>query len=269
MCALYRVDGKTGDIVWQLGGMSNQFKFVGFNETFAFQHHARIRSENSTTTVISIFDNGSDGYVTRSKYSSGILMAVNTATKTCTLLEQYYLPDPVLATSQGSTQYLSNGNVFMGWGIEPYISEFAPDGECLMAASFGPTNSATASYRAFKIDKGDWIGTPESTPAIWSYANSTSSPNQIFTSWNGATEIASWRFYGQYNSPGQYANSTMVGSTRMIDLGTVPKQGFETVFAARKYYPYTMVEALDNSGNILGQSPLQRTYVVGQNSTAI
>lgn len=64
--------------MWRLNGKKNEFKFVGFNNTFAFQHHARVRSQNASTTTISIFDNGSDGENTTSLYSSGMVMSVNT-----------------------------------------------------------------------------------------------------------------------------------------------------------------------------------------------
>lgn len=253
MCALYRLDARTGKIVWQLGGMSNQFKFDGFNATFAFQHHARIRSENGTKAMISIFDNGSDGFVTRSKASSGIFMEVDTANMTATQLKQFYFPEPNLSTSQGSTQLLCNGNVFMGWGSLPRISEYASSGECVMAASFAPISAVSENYRAFKVPKEDWIGMPESKPAIWTYANSMSSPLSIFVSWNGATEIKQWEFWGQIDAGG-------MDSTH---LGTVPKTGFETVFNATQYYPYAYAEAIDAKGKSLGKSLVQKTYVVG------
>jgi len=32
------------------------------------------------------------------------------------------------SSSMGSVQVLPNGNIFVGWGAEPYVSEFTPDG---------------------------------------------------------------------------------------------------------------------------------------------
>lgn len=78
----------------------------------------------------------------------------------------------ILSTSQGSTQLLDNGNVFMGWGSEPYISEHTEDGTPNMQGQFGAQN-VSMSYRAFKAD---WVGTPDSTPALCSAAESVPHP---------------------------------------------------------------------------------------------
>ena len=70
-----------------------------------------------------------------------MVMAVNTATMTCTLLPQYKMSDDsgkgILPTSQGSIQLLDNGNGFMGWRSEPYISEHTEDGTLIMQGQFG------------------------------------------------------------------------------------------------------------------------------------
>lgn len=157
LCTLFKINGKDGSIMWRLNGKKNEFKFVGFNNTFAFQHHARIRVQNASTTTISIFDNGSDGENTTSTYSSGMVMSVNTDTNVCTLLRQYHTPNGgILTTSQGNTQLLSNTNVFMGWGSRPYMAEFTEDGTCIMMGQYGANvNPAAMSYRIFKIGYND------------------------------------------------------------------------------------------------------------------
>lgn len=259
LCALFYINGKDGSIIWQLNGMHNQFTFVGFDNNtfpFAFQHQARIHSHNGTTTILSLFDNGSDGYRTFQTFSAAIIIAVDTSTMTCTLLHQYQTSDSsgkaILSTSQGSAQLLDNGNVFVGWGSAPYISEFTKDGTLVMQAQFGVANAAQ-NYRA---SKANWVGTPDSTPAVWSYASSTTSGTTFYTSWNGATEIASWKFFG---------GAKRTSSMRL--LGTLNKTGFETNFTSLTFVAWGYTQALSISGVVLGTSPIQRTYVPRLNQT--
>ncbi len=261
-CALYKISGKDGSIIWQLNGMKNQFAFEGFNNTFSFQHHARIRSQNETTTIISIMDNASSGVPVAdpnmtSAYSAGLIMAVDNATMVVTLLWEYHLPSGgVISTSQGSVQplnSLNSSNVFIGWGAQPLISEFTEDGECIMLGQFGANNSLADNYRAFKVD---WVGNPDSTPALWTFANSTGTPTTFYVSWNGATEIANWRLFGR-----------VIGSNVSTVLGTAAKDSFETTFVADKYYDCGHAEALDRDGVVLGVSPQKQTYLPAQNIT--
>jgi hypothetical protein len=232
--------------------MSSDFTLVNFPAPFAFQHDPRILSQKGTVTVLSLFDNGSDGYNTVTFSSSGMIISLDTSTWTATLLNQYVNPPitTTLSTSQGSVQVLKNANVFIGWGSIPQVSEFTADGDCVALGGFGVVNQAS-SYRAKKIPQSAWIGQPDSTPAIFTYANTASSPTTFYVSWNGATQVASWRFYG--------GNTT--NAAGLPPLGSSPRSGFETTFTASAYYEYGYAEALDAYGWHLGRSPIVRTYV--------
>ncbi|RLL97782.1 hypothetical protein CFD26_105312 [Aspergillus turcosus] len=256
LCTVFYISGQDGSIIWRLNGKENDFQMEGFYDdfAFAFQHDVRIHSRNETTMVISMFNDGSDGYDTNmtSPYSSGMIMAVDTSTKVCTMLKEYHLPQYGVSTSQGSVQLLKDSNVFIGWGAQPFVSEYTEDGDCVMVGQFG-LNGSAMSYRAFKIPSESWVGQPQSTPALWTYANSTTAPTVFYTSWNGATEIARWRFYGSMNSTG-----------RGIVLGTAEKTGFETTFTANRFWGWGYAEALDVTGAVLGTSPILQTYVPSQ-----
>ena len=54
MLAVICVSGKTGEILWQLGGKNNNFKDLDHALNFAWQHHGRAitPSHYSTTTPI-------------------------------------------------------------------------------------------------------------------------------------------------------------------------------------------------------------------------
>jgi hypothetical protein len=140
-----------------------------------------------------------------------------------------------VATSQGSAQLLSNGNVFVGWGSAPYLSEFSRDGGLLLNAAFPPE---CESYRAFRFP---WSGHPTDAPAL---AARRSSEDRVglHASWNGATEVAAWEVIS-----GPRPN-------RLEPLGSVPRDGFETAMVAQTTDPYVAVRARDSSGRILGTS---------------
>ncbi|MGH9089012.1 MAG: arylsulfotransferase family protein, partial [Acidimicrobiales bacterium] len=117
--AVYKIDRKSGDIVWRLNGKRSDFD-VAEDAQFQYQHDA-IRAPDGSLTL---FDDGSapPDVAVRSR---GLALSVDEARRKVTLLEEY-LPDPrTLTTSQGSVQTLSNGNRFVGWGSQPYASEYA------------------------------------------------------------------------------------------------------------------------------------------------
>jgi len=249
---IYKISGKDGSIIWRLGGKASDFTFVNFPNLFAFQHDPRILSHDGTVTVLSLFDNGSDGYNTTTASSSGMIISIDTSTWTVTLLNQYANPPNATtsSTSQGSMQVLHNSNVFIGWGSVPEVSEFTPTGTCVALGSFGTANEA-ASYRAKKIPFSGWTGNPDSTPAIFTYANTTSLPTTFYVSWNGATEVTSWLFYGGNSS----------SAAGLVAVGTAAKDGFETTFMAGGFYAYGFAVALDANGRRLGRSKVVPTYV--------
>lgn len=99
---------------------------------------------------------------------------------------------------------------------------------------------------------GDWVGKPNTLPALKTFA----SPNgrdemssTSYVSWNGATEVVSWEFFGSDERVGEYQS-----------LGTISKAGFETSFISINAWKYTRVHAKDAKGNILGKSsPVETT----------
>lgn len=60
----------------------------------------------------------------------------------------------------------------------------------LLAAQFGTDDSTVHSYRAFK---SPWTAYPTTTP---SFAMSNSSTPEAYVSWNGATEVSTWKVLG-------------------------------------------------------------------------
>jgi hypothetical protein len=222
---VYKLD-RSGAIVWRLGGKRSDFG-MGAGSGFAWQHHARRRPDGTLT----VFDNGATPAV--EKLSRGLILDVDERAMTATLLHQYTHPG-ILAGSQGSVQLLANGNVFVGWGEVPRVSEFDHGGQIVFDAVLG---AAYQSYRAFRLP---WTGRPADTPAI--AVTGRGGNVTAYASWNGATDVHRW----QLLAGGPAGTLRPVSSTR--------SSGFESALRSVSRGPRFAVRALDAGGTPLGQS---------------
>jgi hypothetical protein len=222
---VYKLD-RSGAIMWRLGGKHSDFA-MGAGSTFAWQHHAR-RQADST---LSLLDNGATPAV--EKLSRGLVLVLDEAAMTATLLRQYTHAG-ILAGSQGSVQLLSNGNVFVGWGEVPRVSEFDRAGRIVFDAVLGETYQ---SYRAFRMP---WHARPAETPAIAVVDHG--SEQAVYASWNGATDVRRWQLLaGAHGGP-------------LRAVASVRSQGFESALPLAAAGPRVAVRALDVAGRPLGQS---------------
>jgi hypothetical protein len=225
--AVYKVDRNTGEIVWRLGGKRSDFE-MGEGAVFAFQHDARRQPDGTIT----LFDNRGAAMEDQSR---GIRLRIDEESMTATLAREYLHPEQPFATYQGNVQVLPNGNVFVGWGSAPYMTEHDPDGDVLFDASFPPE---VESYRAFRLP---WKGRPQGEPDVageWEEDGRAT----LYASWNGATDVASWE--------------VLAGPTTddLKPTGSAPRKGFETAIALRTEASYVAVRAKDRSGRTLGTS---------------
>jgi hypothetical protein len=222
---VYKVDRKTGEVVWRLGGKKSDFE-MGPGTVFVYQHDARHHPDG----IITLFSNGS---VNRGKRSRGIMVEIDEDAMTATLVHEYIYPDELRSPTQGNVQLLPNGNVFVGWGSAPVLSEFDHDGKLLFSAAF-PAEGET--YRAFRFP---WSGQPTDDPAV-AAENGPVDQVKIYTSWNGATEVTTWQ--------------VLAGSSpdELEPLASAPKKGFETVITVHTTEPYVGLKALNASGKVLG-----------------
>ncbi len=153
--ALYKVDHRTGEIMWRLGGKRSDFS-MGHEAQVSWQHDVRMPS-NATITL---FDDGSDGLQSTESQSQGLVLAVDETARTVRVARSYRHPRSLLASAMGSMQTLPDGNVLVGWGTAPYASEFGADGT-LVADARMP--SPLYSYR---VSRTPWTGTPAGVPAL-------------------------------------------------------------------------------------------------------
>jgi hypothetical protein len=232
----YLVRHGGGEVLWRLGGSKSSFK-LGAGVKTAWQHDGRILANGEIT----IFDNGSNPPV--HSRSRALKIALNLATRKARLRAAYTHPAGLLSVSQGNVQTLSGGDVVVGYGAVPQVSEFAPNGSLLFDAHL-PLEMD--SYRAFRFP---WHARPASDPAVLASANNTGEETIVRASWNGATGVAAWRVLAG------------AGPGSLAARATIPASGFESSTILAKKWAYVSVQALDAAGRVLGAS--QPARVVG------
>ena len=127
--AVYKVDRASGRILWTLGGKGTDFNF-GPGALFNLQHDAHMLSNGR----ISMFDDGA-GPPMFNPYSRGLILQLDHRRHRATLVRQFARSTSTSAQSEGSLQRLPGGNVFVGFGSEPFFSEFSSRGKLLLDGS--------------------------------------------------------------------------------------------------------------------------------------
>ena len=125
-----KIDRKTGEIIWRLGGSkckNNQFRFI--NDTiwgfFGFSHqHSVSRLPNGN---LLLFDNGNSRQF---PFSRAVEYQLNEIDKTATRVWQYRPFPDTYSIAMGNVQRLTNGNTVIGWGSNSRrltMTELHPD----------------------------------------------------------------------------------------------------------------------------------------------
>jgi len=226
--AVYKVNRRTGAIIWRLGGKKSDFK-MGKGARFAWQHDVRPQADGT----LSIFDNAAAPKVRRR--SRGIVLALDTRARRARVKRTYEHPRDLLAPNKASMQVLPNGNAFLGWGAEPYFSEFSKAGRLLFDARFA---AAVDSYRAYRFS---WTGRPPDEPAVAAVARRAGGLT-VHASWNGATDVSRWQVLG----------GARPDALRPVVSGA--RAGFETAIRVPTDQAYVAVQAIDGSGQVIGAS---------------
>ncbi len=225
----YEVNHLSGAVLWRLGGKRSSFK-MGAGTGTAYQHDVRWQPDGTIT----IFDNGA---VPKAHSQSRVIRErVDLVHRTVTLISRYERTPSLLAGSQGNDQVLADGNSFVGWGEDPYFSEFSSAGQMLFD---GHIPAPGQSYRAYRFA---WSASPAAPPRVAVAANPKAHTAIVYASWNGATSVSSWRVL---------AGPT---DTTLTPIATAPYAGFETAIPVSSAAPHFAVQALDAAGRLLGTS---------------
>ncbi len=148
-----KINRSTGEMMWRMGGVKNQFTFINEHQEnaplyFSRPHDIRVLPNGNIT----LFDNGLDHKPTCSR---AVEYKIDEQNKTATLVWEYIHPNKVYGPMQGSVQRLSNGNTMVCWGNAPKLNiknpsatEVTSDGKIVFEMLFEDKGMLT--YRALK-----------------------------------------------------------------------------------------------------------------------
>ncbi len=161
-----KIDRRSGDIIWRLGGKNNVFTFINDSLQFSHQHSIR-KLENGN---ILLFDNGNMHY---EQFSSIVEYELDEAALTATLVKRIVHTPRIYADHAGGQELLKNDNYLVYWGMEsPSFTEYHPDGSVALEMDF------SAHSFSNRIAKSDWNHRM--------FVTNTDSVN--FGMWDGYTE---------------------------------------------------------------------------------
>lgn len=230
----YQLQGGSGVVLWRLGGTRSSFK-MGPGTRVAWQHDGRVLPDGDVT----FFDDGSNPPI--HSQSRAVRIKLNLSTHQALLASVFtHANPPLLAASQGNVQTLADGNTVVGYGGVPAISEYNSAGALIFDAH-QPYDMSF--YRAFRFT---WSAVPATPPAVVASLNDTGEETIVHASWNGATNVASWRILAG-GHPGS-----------LTTQATMPATGFESSVTLPQQHTYVAVQALDPAGRVLGVSPTVR-----------
>ena len=182
---LTKINRDTGQIIWRLGGVHNQFTFVNDPLNGPRNQHAfRMVATNRYT----MFDNGD---LHSPSVSRAIEYSLNTNNLTATLVWQYPNPTTTSLYSfyMGNVQRLTNGNTLVNWAIGnlPKLTEVRPDGTKAFEMNW------VQGWEAYRTWRCAWKGV-----ALQPYLILEPYPDNITLIFNqfGDTNVAFYRIYG-------------------------------------------------------------------------
>jgi len=231
------ISGQDGHVIWQIGGVNNNFKDLsdGRATNFGYQHDARFVDDSMTE--LTLFDNHAMKFsaVTpgcQEKCSRGLRLRLDYVNMTAEVVSEFWHPQSVQTWAEGGYHLLPNGHVMMGWGVVPSFTEHDAQGNAVMDVQSAPWSSIKkGGSHLYRVYKANWTATPDWDPAI-AVADSL-----VCVSWNGATDVKQWALFS-----GNKRTDVNVPAT------IVPRTGFETCITRPANTPFLRAEALDKDG---------------------
>ncbi len=236
--AAYMVNSSSGKIEWTLGGKKSDFKF-GPGADFQWQHDVAL----GPSSTVTMFDDhccqltGGGTSVPATGPSRGLVLKLDQNTHAATLVAQYPGGNKFETEYMGATETLGNGNTFIGWGSEPYFSEYSRSGQQILEGHFPDPD---LSYRE-TLER--WVGLPLTAPA--GVARQSNGKATVYASWNGATQVVAWRVLGSSSASRVTSVSTVARAT---------KSGFETAIPVPVADRSFKLQAVDANGRVIGTS---------------
>ena len=194
--------------------------------------------------VVSVFDDhccgvksvkgGHAEFVTPNAPTRGLVLKLDPTKHTGSLVNQYIRAKFFVAAFLGNTQLLPGGNVMLSWGNAGFFSEASTKGKVLLDAGWPKPD---INYRTY-VQK--WVGTPFFPPS--GAVRTNHGKATVYASWDGATQVASWRVLAGSSANGLKA------------IASKNKTGFETTIPLTGSFKVYKVQALDSGHHVLGTS---------------
>lgn len=144
MDEITKIDTKTGQIIWRLGGEQNQFTFRG-DQLNGFSHQHGIRKLPNGNVIL--FDNGN----LRSPHASrAVEYRLDERNKIAQLVWEYRPDPPLYGFALGFAQRLENENTLINFGTAQRIIEVDPSG--IKRLEIAIDGSGRFAYRAIAIE---------------------------------------------------------------------------------------------------------------------
>jgi len=263
--SLTYIDGKTGEIIWKLGGKNNMFKDLsGGRATDIFGQHSATWQDNDQSILL--YDNHGNNW-NHSVPSRGLKLRVDQKAMTAEMIGEAYHPQGYITQSQGSVQQLPNGNIFVGYGFAGAFTEYSSDGQQVICdwqyapLHYGPTGGFTPGLiQSYRVYKFQWKGFPLQPPDV------AFNESAFFVSWNGATEQRYWVLEGVDREDFDAASATgrrwrSASTLEWALVGETLRQGFESAIPVEENFDVYRLTALDKELKTLGM------WVVRKNDT--
>ena len=144
MDEITKIDTRTGNIIWRLGGKNNEFAFI--DDDIQFSQQSTVRKLDNGNILV--FDNG---VLHETSISSFVEYEIDEINKTATFINRKSHDNGILAEDNTNVQHINNGNYLVSWGAkQPSLTEYNPNGTVALELDF-----SEHSYSK-KINKFNW-----------------------------------------------------------------------------------------------------------------
>jgi hypothetical protein len=236
----YLVNRLTNGVEWKVSGNPKNSTFtLPSKAQFHWQHDVNLHGNvltvfNDNCCLFSGVSGGKAQFAKPNGTMAGLVIKLDLPKHTGSFVHAYTRPHTYNAAYLGNIELLPNGNVQVGWGSQPFFSEESKTGKLLLDAVWPKPDQ---TYRAF-VQK--WVGIPYYAPN--GAVRNNRGKATIYASWNGDTQVVSWRVLA-----GTSANSLKA-------VATAAKTGFETTIPLSSSFKVYKVQALDAHHHVLRTS---------------
>ncbi|NQT26833.1 aryl-sulfate sulfotransferase, partial [candidate division KSB1 bacterium] len=231
-----KINWKTGDFIWRMGGVNNEFDFID-TDMNSYQH--MFRPVSNKPNHYTVFDNGNTH---DPRYTRAVEFRVDTVQMIVEKVWEYRANPDFRVDWLGSVQRLPNENTLICWGGHsmPFATEVNSTGDLLYQAIAGIN---IASYRSYRFD---WQGISDEP-----YLITESTGEQITLIFNkfGDTDVD---YYKIYSGPSK---------TGLIFLDTTSLTRYDLFELTSYTHYYFQVTAVNGSGIESLPSMVEHVYI--------